>query len=93
MERHFQKFAKRRQLVWYTQIFENFVLKVFFLFNFARVFFGTFGWMVRITEIRLLLDFLEIFPRIFVPFATISKFSKVSVEWKVPLYFSHILWH
>ena len=58
MERHFQKFAKRRQLVWYTQIFENFVLKVFFLFNFARVFFQNFR-----SEIQLLLDFLEIFSR------------------------------
>ena len=38
MERHFQKIPKRRQPGVVYQNVENFVPKVFFLFNFARVF-------------------------------------------------------
>ena len=48
-------------------------------------YFTTFGWMVRISEIQPFWDFLEIFPGISIPFATVSKFSEVLVKWKALL--------
>ena len=74
----------------YTQIFENCFPEVFFPFNFAlseicRIF----SWMVHISEIQQLREFLETFFRkISVPLVPVFKFRKVWLNGKRPLFCS-----
>ena len=54
-------FKKEGNLASYIQLFENFFPEVFFPFNFAPGISRIFGEMVRISEIKQFLEFLETF--------------------------------
>ena len=84
--RAFSKIStKEDNLARYTQIFQKFFPGVCFPFNFASGISGIFGWTVRISEIQQLRNFWKLFGDISVPFAAVSKFSKVVDEWKAPV--------
>ena len=58
----FSKISRKEDnLASYTQLFEKFFPEVFFPFNFAPGISRIFGEMVRISEIKQFLDFLETF--------------------------------
>ena len=81
MEEHFPKFPKTGNVAKYTQIFESFrgsFVSIQLCSRKARIF----GWIVLISEIQLFPEFLETFRENSVPFAVVSKFSKVLVDAK-----------
>ena len=77
---------KGGNLTRYTQIFEKFFFpEVFFPFNFAPKISRIFDWKDRISDLNSFRNFWKLFREISVPFAAVSKCSKVFVEWKAPL--------
>ena len=73
---------KGGNLTRYTQIFFP---EVFFPFNFAPKISRIFDWKDRISDLNSFRNFWKLFREISVPFAAVSKCSKVFVEWKAPL--------
>ena len=81
----FQNFQKEDNLARYTPIFETIFPEVFFPFHFAPGISRIFGYMLRVSEIQQFSEFLEPFRAISVPFAAVSIFFEVLVEWKVSI--------
>ena len=79
---------KEDNLAWYTQIFEKFCRKFFFRATLYVKISRNFGWVVRISKIQPFPGFLKLFREISVPFAAVSKVSKVLVEWKAPMVYA-----
>ena len=79
----FSKISKKEDgLARFAQIFGSVFLEVFFPFNLCPGISRIFAGMVRISQIQ---QFLKPLLEISVPFAAVSKFSKVLVEWQAPL--------
>ena len=79
---------KEDNLAWYTQILEKFSRKYSFRASLHAKISRNFGWVVRISEIQPFPGFLKLFREISVPFAAVSKVSKVLVELKAPMVYA-----
>ena len=75
----------------YTQIFENVFPEVFFPFNYASGKSRIFGWMVRISAIQQLTEFLGTFPG---NFCIISRRFQIfeSFGWMESVHKLHNIW-
>ena len=80
----FRNSEKEDHLARYTQIFESFFLEVFFPYNFdpgiSRISVEWFAFLKFISFRNI----WKLFREISAPFAAVSKFSKMLVEWKAP---------
>ena len=85
----FSKISIREDdLAWYTQIFEKFSRKYSFRATLHAKISRNFGWVVRISEIQPFPGFLKLFREISVPFAAVSKVSKVLAELQAPMVYA-----